>query len=311
MTSIPDPAPAPRDLPAVGVLGFGTMGVGITQVLATGGRTVTVLETDAARLADGRNRLRESLRAAVERGKLSEAESQDVLDSTVGTTDPRDLGGVDLVIESVTEDLDVKRSVLRSVADVVAGDVPIATNTSAFPVTELAAGLPRPERVVGLHFFNPAPVMPTVEVVPGLESDRALVDRLVAFVESLPGKVAVVVEDRPGFLLNALLLPYLNDVLQEYDDGLATAEDIDAALELGLGYRTGPMAMLDLIGLDVHLQATEALYVATRDARYAPPPLLRRLVAAGRLGDKNGKGLRTAEPPSSTPTPHDDRSTTK
>jgi 3-hydroxybutyryl-CoA dehydrogenase len=160
-------------------------------------------------------------------------------------------------------------------------------------VTDLAAALPNPARVAGLHFFNPAPVMRTVEIVHALQTDPELVQALVRLVDTLPDKTPVVVKDRPGFLVNALLLPYLNDVIQELDDGLATAEDIDVALELGLGYRTGPLAMLDMIGLDVHLHATESVYAATRDNRYAPPPLLRQMVAAGQLGTKSGHGFRT------------------
>lgn len=301
------------DLAVVGVLGFGTMGAGIAQVVATTGRTVVVLDADTARLADGHDRLRASLVDGTARGSLTEADAQAILDRISGTTDPADIAAVDLVIESVTENIAVKRSVLGVAEQVVGRHVPLVTNTSALSVTELAAELERPEQFAGLHFFNPVPAMRAVEVVPGLRTDRALVDRLVAFVDSMPDKTPVVVEDRPGFLVNALLLPYLNDVVQEYDDGLATAKDIDVALELGLGYRTGPLAMLDLIGLDVHLRATEALHAATRDPRYAAPPLLQRMVAAGRHGAKSGSGFRTeaATDSSSLPRPtSDDRSST-
>jgi 3-hydroxybutyryl-CoA dehydrogenase len=214
------------------------------------------------------------------------------VDRITGVTDATALAGVDIVIESVTEKLQVKHELLAQVAVVVGEQTPIVTNTSALSVTDLAAGLPNPSRVAGLHFFNPAPVMRTVEVVQALQTDEALLDRLMTLVESLDDKVPVPVRDRPGFLVNALLLPYLNDVITEYDNELATAEDLDVALELGLGYKTGPMRTLDLIGLDVHLHATEAAYEATRDARYAPPPLLRQMVAAGHLGTKNGRGFR-------------------
>jgi 3-hydroxybutyryl-CoA dehydrogenase len=281
------------DFQTIGLLGFGTMGAGIAQVLAASGRRVRVLETDQDRIAAGTAFVGDFLQGGVERGKLTAEEREAVLGRITATTDVADLAGVDAVLESVTEDLAVKRALLAEVAAVVGDATPILTNTSALSVTELAAGLPNPARVAGLHFFNPAPVMRTVEVVRALQTDEALVDRLVALVDDLPDKVAVVVKDRPGFLVNALLLPYLNDVITELDAGLATAEDLDVALELGLGYRTGPLAMLDLIGLDVHLHATQAAYDATLDPRYAPPPLLRQMVAAGRLGAKNGQGFRT------------------
>ncbi len=296
------------ELRHVGVLGLGTMGAGIAQVLAASGRDVTVLEQDGARIAAGRARLEASLDRDVARGRTTEAERAAVLERVWCTSSLVDLAPVDLVVESVSEDLAVKRAVLDRVAATVAPDVPIVTNTSALSVTELATGLPGPERFAGLHFFNPAPAMRTVEVVPGLRTTPELVERLVALVESLADKIAVVVKDRPGFLVNSLLLPYLNDVVQELDDDLATAEDIDVALQLGLGYRTGPLAMLDLIGLDVHLQATTALHAATADPRYAPPPLLRQMVADGRLGDKSGDGFRTHPSPAASPrpvSPHD------
>ncbi|MGV9253915.1 3-hydroxyacyl-CoA dehydrogenase family protein [Streptomyces sp. NPDC003697] len=284
-----------NDFQKIAVLGCGTMGAGIAQVLAASGRDIVVLETDQDRIEAGTASIAEFLDGGIARGKVTQEDRTAVLARISGTTDVADLAGVDAVIESVTENADVKKAVLAEVAAVVGERTPILTNTSALSVTDLAAALPNPSRVAGLHFFNPAPLMRTVEVVRALQSDEDLVDRLVALVDSLDGKEPVVVKDRPGFLVNALLLPYLNDVIQEYDDGLATAEDIDLALKLGLGYKSGPLEMLDMIGLDVHLHATESAYAATLDARYAPPPLLRQMVAAGCLGAKNGRGLRTAE----------------
>jgi 3-hydroxybutyryl-CoA dehydrogenase len=281
------------DFQTIGLLGLGTMGAGIAQVLAASGREVRVLETDQARIDAGLGFVSDFLDGGVERGKLTSVDKAAVLGRITATTDVADLAGVDAVLESVTEDPELKKALLAQVAAVVGDDTPILTNTSALSVTDLAAGLPHPARVAGLHFFNPAPVMRTVEVVRALQTDEALLDRLVALVESLDDKVAIPVADRPGFLVNALLLPYLNDVISEYDAELATAEDLDVALELGLGYKTGPMKMLDLIGLDVHLHATTAAYEATHDPRYAPPPLLQQMVAAGHLGAKNGKGFRT------------------
>ncbi|TQL68698.1 3-hydroxybutyryl-CoA dehydrogenase [Nocardioides albertanoniae] len=288
------------EFPDVAVLGMGTMGSGIAQVLAASGRRVTVLEADEARLAAGRTRIADFLDARIARGKVTEEEKTDVLDRITGTTNVADLNEATLVVESVTEQAEAKKGLLAEIADTVGGDVPILTNTSALSVTDLAAGLPNPGRIAGLHFFNPAQLQRTVEVVRALQTEGTLIERLVALVEDLPGKTPVVVKDRPGFLVNALLLPYLNDVIQEYDDELATAEDVDVALQLGLGYKTGPLAMLDLIGLDVHLHATEAAYAATHDPRYAPPPLLRQMVAAGHLGEKNGRGFRVGTTPTAS-----------
>jgi len=281
------------DFQTFGLLGFGTMGAGVAQVLAASGRDVVVLEVDAARLEAGTAAVAAFLDGGIARGKVTTDQKETVLGRISGTTDVADLASVDAVLESVTEDVGAKKALLARVAAVVGDDTPILTNTSAQSVTDLAAALPNPARVAGLHFFNPAPVMRTVEIVHALQTDPELVQGLVRLVDSLPDKTPVVVKDRPGFLVNALLLPYLNDVIQELDDGLATAEDIDVALELGLGYRTGPLAMLDMIGLDVHLHATESVYAATRDNRYAPPPLLRQMVAAGQLGTKSGHGFRT------------------
>jgi 3-hydroxybutyryl-CoA dehydrogenase len=167
----------------------------------------------------------------------------------------------------------------------------ITTNTSALSVTDLAAAVSHPHRFAGLHFFNPAPVMRLVEVVRALQTDDATVAALLGFAEAI-GKVAVEVKDRPGFLVNRLLLPYLNDVVQAYDDGLASARDVDVAIELGLGHPRGPLALLDLIGLDVHEHATAAAYADTLDPQFAPPPLLSRMVTAGYHGRKTGRGFR-------------------
>ncbi|GGJ65523.1 3-hydroxyacyl-CoA dehydrogenase family protein [Streptomyces brasiliensis] len=279
----------------IGLLGFGTMGAGIAQVFASAGHRVTVLEADQARLDAGFAFVGDFLAIGVRRGKLTEAERDALLARIEGTVNAADLADVDLVVESVTERSEVKKALLAKVAAVVGEQTPLLTNTSALSVTDLATAVPNPSRVAGLHFFNPAPLMPTIEVVRAVQTDESLVQRLVALVASLPGKEPVVVKDRPGFLVNALLIPYLNDVVQAYDDGLASAEDIDVALKLGLGYKAGPLELLDMLGLDVHLHASESAYQATLDRRYAPPPLLRQMVAAGRLGNKSGSGFRAEE----------------
>jgi 3-hydroxybutyryl-CoA dehydrogenase len=280
-----------RDLDRVAVVGFGTMGSGIAQVVAASGRDVVVLEPEAERLDRGRRGVARMLDGGVARGKVTEQVRDATLARITDSTDVSALSGAGLVIEAVTEQRDVKVDVLATVADVVGEEAILATNTSALSVTDIAAHLPRPERVAGLHFFNPAPVMRLVEVVRALQTDQDVIARLVGFVEDV-GKDPVEVKDRPGFLVNRLLMPYLNDVVAEYDDGLASAEDIDTALQLGLGYRLGPLAMLDLIGIDVHRHATESAYDATLDPQFAPPPLLGQMVAAGYLGHKSGRGFR-------------------
>jgi 3-hydroxybutyryl-CoA dehydrogenase len=275
----------------VAVVGFGAMGAGIAQVCAQAGCAVTVLDTDATRLADGDHRLREFLDAGVSRGKLTEKERDAANARIRPTTELSELAGADLVIEAIVEDAAAKKQMLPAVAEVVGPAAVIATNTSALSVTDLAAAVPHPHRFAGLHFFNPAPVMRLVEVVRALQSDDATVTALLGFAESV-GKVAVEIKDRPGFLINRLLMPYLNDVVQAYDDGLASARDIDVAIELGLGHPRGPLALLDLIGLDVHEHATSAAYADTLDQQFAPPPLLSRMVTAGYHGRKTGRGFR-------------------
>ena len=274
------------------VLGFGTMGAGIAQVVAASGRNVIVLENDQERLDAGLASVDRFLSDGIKRGKVTEAEKEAVLARITGTTDIKDLDYVDLVIEVVTERRDIKSALLARVAEIVSPETVIVTNTSALSVSELARSVPNPERFAGLHFFNPAQLMKIVEIVRGLETSEDVLERLDGFVKQI-GKDPVLVKDRPGFLVNWLLMPYLNDVVQEYDDGLASAEDIDTAIRLGLGYKLGPLELLDLIGLDVHNHATQSAYDATLDPAFAPPPLLRTMVAAGMHGNKNGRGLRS------------------
>jgi 3-hydroxybutyryl-CoA dehydrogenase len=286
------------DIQRVAVLGFGTMGAGIAQVIAQSGRQVTVLETDQARIDAGLTTLTAFLDGGIRRGKITQAQRDEVLERVQPVTDVAKLADCELVIEAVTERAEVKRHLLATVAAAVADEALIVTNTSALSVTDLATAVSHPPRFAGLHFFNPAPLMKVVEVVRALQTGPDVLERLVAFVEAI-GKNPVVVKDRPGFLVNCLLMPYLNDVITEYDNELASAEDIDTALKLGLGYKLGPLALLDLIGLDVHKHATESAYEATLDPRFAPPPLLRQMVAAGYHGNKNGRGFRIPEESSS------------
>lgn len=283
-----------NDIRTVAVLGFGTMGSGIVQVAAAGGYPVVVYEPEESGLLTGADRLSQFLEAGIRRGKATEADRDALVARITQTTELADLAGADLVVEAAVEVLAVKRELLAAVAAQVHDDTVIATNTSALSITQIAAGLPHPERVAGLHFFNPAPLMELVEVVRGLQTSDATVQRLTAW-STACGKHPIEAKDRPGFLVNSLFMPYINDVVQAYDDGLASGEDIDVALRLGLGYPMGPLELLDLIGLDTHLHATGAAYAETLDPRFAPPPLLARLVQAGWTGDKAGQGIRSLE----------------
>jgi 3-hydroxybutyryl-CoA dehydrogenase len=274
----------------VAVLGFGIMGAGIVEVCARAGYRVSVLETDPDRLAAGAARLQKSLARAVERGKVSAADAAAAQSRVGGVTEVAELAGAQLVIEAVVENREAKVELLAAVAAVVGPDAVLTTNTSALSVTDIAAALPDAQRVAGLHFFNPVPVMELVEVIRALQTDDATAALVLDFALSL-GKTAIEAPDRPGFLLNHLLMPYLNDVIQAYDDGLASARDIDTALELGLGYPKGPLAVLDIIGLDTHCHATSSAYAATLDPAFAAPPLLRQMVAAGYHGHKTGRGF--------------------
>jgi 3-hydroxybutyryl-CoA dehydrogenase len=266
------------------------MGAGIAQVCAQSGREVVVLEESRERLEDGRRRLEAFLDEGVHREKITGEERDEVIDRVRGTTEVGDLAGLGVVIEAVVEDLETKRALLAAVADAVGEGAILATNTSALSVTELAATVPLPERFGGLHFFNPAPIMKLVEVVAAVQTSEETLTFLESFAKEI-GKEPVRTKDRPGFLVNRLLMPYLNQVVQAYDDGLATAEDMDAALEGGLGYPMGALKLLDLIGLDIHLHATSAAYEQTHAPHFAPPPLLSRMVDAGYLGRKAGRGF--------------------
>jgi 3-hydroxybutyryl-CoA dehydrogenase len=275
----------------VAVLGYGTMGAGIAQVVAQSGRDVMVLETDDARIISGRKRLVDFLDDGVRRGKVTADQRDSVLSHIATTTDVEELSSCELVIEAVVEDYQSKAKLWSAVAAAVGSEAVLTTNTSALSVTDLASTVADAARFAGLHFFNPAPLMPLVEVVRALQTAPEVVASLHQFCESID-KTPVEVKDQPGFLVNRLLMPYLNDVIDGYDSGLASAEDLDTALELGLGYRMGPMRLLDVIGLDTHHHATLSAYEQTLDPQYAPPPLLSRMVAAGYLGNKSGRGFR-------------------
>ncbi|HEU0170095.1 MAG TPA: 3-hydroxybutyryl-CoA dehydrogenase [Acidimicrobiales bacterium] len=274
----------------LGIVGSGIMGSGIAEVAAKAGSTV-VLRSRKQESADAMvAALGTSLAKQVSRGKLDEAEAEAVQGRVSATADLEALADCDMVIESVVEDLGVKKQLFVELDRIVKGGAILATNTSTLPVVEMAVETDRPERVIGVHFFNPATAMSLVEVVRTLLSSDETVAEAVAFAEGC-GKDPVVVEDRAGFIVNALLFPYLNNAVRMLENRTASRDDIDAAMKGGCGFPMGPLALLDLVGLDTSVAILDALYVEFRDPNYAAVPLLRRMVAAGQLGRKSGLGF--------------------
>jgi 3-hydroxybutyryl-CoA dehydrogenase len=267
------------------------MGSGIVEVIARTGGEVTFVEGTDELVARGRALIERSVGKAVDRGKLQAADAQALLGRVSDATDLAALNGSDLVIEAATEDLQAKVSIFRTLGEVTRPEVVLASNTSSIPIVELAIASGRPDRVIGMHFFNPPPVMALLELTPALTTSDETVTFIRGYGTDVLGKTCVMAKDHAGFIVNRLLTPYLFDAIRLFDQGFASAEDIDTAVHLGLGYPMGPLALLDLIGLDTMLSVGEVLFAEFRDERFAPPPLLRRMVAAGRLGRKSGGGF--------------------
>jgi 3-hydroxybutyryl-CoA dehydrogenase len=278
------------EIKTVGVVGCGLMGSGIVEVLARSGYDVVVHELTPELLRRGLERVEASMKRAVDRGKL-EAAARDAARSRIrGTAALADLAGVDLAIEAVIERMDDKKNVLRELDRLVAPGVILASNTSSLSITEMAAATGRPGRVVGMHFMNPVPVMPIVEIVRGLATSDEALQTACTFAESL-GKKIVVAKDSPGFIVNRLLVPYLLDAARVLEQGLATKEDIDTAVTLGLNHPMGPFTLLDFVGIDTTYYIAEAMFQETKDPRWAPPVLLKQMVTAGWMGRKSGRGF--------------------
>ncbi len=274
----------------VAVIGLGTMGAGIAEVLARGGLRVTAIEVDPPALSRGMSILDGSLTRAVARGKLAGTEQAEIFGRIRPAASVADAAGADLVIEVVPEQLEIKRRVFAELDQACGPDAILATNTSSLSVTAIAAGTRHPGRVVGMHFFNPAPVMRLVEVVTTVLTDPGPAQAVTGLARRL-GKTPVVLTDRAGFVANALLLPYLNHAVTLLETGYATRRDIDTAAAGGIGLPMGPLALLDLIGLDTSLSILQVLQGEFGGSRYAPAPLLRRLADAGRTGRKSGAGF--------------------
>ena len=274
----------------IGVVGLGAMGAGIAQVAIEAGFEVVGREVTADLGETAAGRIGHFLARKVEKGQRTQDERDAAIARLVTTTELADLAGCDLVIEAIVEELDAKQALFAELERICRADAVLASNTSALSVTEIAAATASPDRVVGMHFFNPAPLMPLVEVVRAqLSSDEAVAAAL-AVVESL-GKVAVPCHDTPGFVVNRVLIPLLNDCVRVLDEARVTPEALDAAMTNGAGWPMGPCTLLDLVGIDVHVHASEALYEKLREPRMAPPPRIVGMRNAGLLGRKSGRGF--------------------
>ena len=274
----------------VGVVGCGLMGAGIAQVCATSGYATTVMEVNDELLKRGLGRIGKHLARAVEKGKIAAADHSAIMERLHGTTSLADLGACDVVIEAATENVDTKKKIFTELDSRLPEHGIIASNTSSLTIIELAAATQRPGRVLGLHFFNPVPIMKLVEVVRTIVTSDDAYDTTRDFATSL-GKEVVEAKDTTGFVVNRLLVPYMLDAVRCYEQGLASKEDIDRGMKLGCGYPMGPFELLDFVGLDTTLYIAEIMFDEFREARFAPPSLLRRMVTAGHHGRKSGRGF--------------------
>ena len=276
----------------VGVIGCGLMGSGITQVTAQAGFNVTVVEASDELLQRGLGRLRQTLEGLVEKGRLEAKAKDAALARITGSARLEDLKGCDLVVEAMTENQTLKNETFAKLDRICARHAILASNTSSCNVTAMAAATTRPGQVLALHFFNPVPLMKLVEVVRTILTDDAAVKTVTEWARAV-GKTTVQAKDSTAFIVNRLLVPYLLDAIRVYENGLASLEDIDQAMKLGCGYPMGPFTLLDLVGLDTTMFVAEVMFEEFREPRYAPPPLLKRMVMAGHLGRKTGRGFYT------------------
>jgi len=276
----------------IGIIGAGTMGNGIAQACAVVGLEAVMQDVSGAALERGVRTVSGSLDRLIKKGSMSEAE-KDAAMARIGTTDKaEDLAQCDLIVEAATENEALKLKILQKVEAIVGSETIIATNTSSISITRLAGAMEHPQRFVGMHFFNPVPVMALVEIISGLRTSEATVAAVVELAKKL-GKTPIGVKNSAGFVVNRILCPMINEAIFALQEGLATAEEIDAGMKLGCNHPIGPLALCDLIGLDVELAVMEVLYNAFNDSKYRPAPLLREMVDAGMLGRKAGRGFYT------------------
>ena len=287
-----------REFRSIGVIGLGTMGAGIAEVFARNGYQVVGVELTDESLERGRQHVQHSTDRAVKRGKLSAEDQQELIGRVTFTTNLSDVKDCNLVVEAVIEHLDVKQDLFRRLDAVVGPDAVLATNTSSLSVTEISTATSHPGRVIGVHFFNPAPVQNLVEIIRTVVTEPDVLDDVAGLARSL-GKTPVICGDKAGFIANALLFGYLNHAVSMYEASYASREDIDAAMRFGCGYPMGPLALLDLIGLDTAYEILDTMYKQGRDRLHAPAPYLKQMVTAGMLGRKTGRGFYTYEGPDS------------
>jgi 3-hydroxybutyryl-CoA dehydrogenase len=278
------------EIKTVGVLGCGLMGSGIAQVCAAAGYKTIVREVEQGFLDKGLGRVNKFLSDGVEKGKVTAEAKEKTLANLSGTTTFEDLKDCDLIIEAIIENVEEKTRTFAALDALVKGTTIFCSNTSSLCITELAAKTKRPDRFAGLHFFNPVPLMKLVEVIRGLSTSDETYRTVLAFATSL-GKEPITAPDKPGFIVNRLLVPYLLDAVRAYENGLGTVEDIDKGMKLGTGYPMGPFTLLDYVGLDTTYYIANIFFEEYREPQYAPPPLLKRMVLAGRLGKKSGHGF--------------------
>lgn len=274
----------------VGIMGCGLMGSGIAQVAAQAGFETIVGEVSENLLGRGIGRIQTFLGKDIEKGKLSREEGEATLKRLKGTTDLQNFADCDLVIEAIIENMDEKRKLYSALDSICKPETIFASNTSSLPVIEMATSTKRADRVGGLHFFNPVPVMKLVEVVKTISTSDETIESLKSFGQSV-GKTVVLAKDTPGFIVNLLLVPYMLDAIRALETGVASREDIDNAMKLGCGHPMGPLTLLDFVGLDTTYYIANIMFDEFKEARYAPPPLLRRMVLAGQYGRKSGKGF--------------------
>jgi 3-hydroxybutyryl-CoA dehydrogenase len=274
----------------VGVLGCGLMGAGIAQISAAAGYKTFVREVEEPLLTKGLGRIEKFLAAGVEKGKLTTDDKTKTLANLIGTTRLDALNACDVIVEAIVENLDEKARTYAVLDSVLGEHAIVCSNTSSLCITELASKTRRPDRFAGLHFFNPVPIMKLVEVIRGLSTSDDTYQAVFAFAQAL-GKQPITAPDRPGFIVNRLLVPYLLDAIRSYEHGLGTIEDIDKGMTLGCGYPMGPFTLLDFVGLDTTYYIANIMFDEYREPAYAPPPLLKRMVLAGRLGRKSGQGF--------------------
>lgn len=279
----------PQTVESVAILGGGFMGAGIAESASIAEFPVVIRELPEF-LAAARTRLEKSLDSAVKRGKLDADKRDAALSKVTFTSELKDIGGSDLVIEAVPENLQLKTAILKELNEIVGPDTILASNTSSIPIADLAGVVNNPARVLGMHFFSPVPVMKLVEIVRALDTSDETVAAAKAFVARL-GKHPIETKDRAGFIVNFLLTPYLMGAVRMYEEGFASREDIDAGMKLGAGHPMGPLELCDFIGLDVLLAVCESIFDEFKRDEYAPPPLMKRMIAAGRLGRKSGRGF--------------------